>query len=474
MKAAQRQASPALAGVAARQQIRAERSGAARLAPPVPTPKPGVCKLLNHTDYWGEAVVWGTTNKVESAEQCCAQCAAYKPQHEDDIYCNVWVWCGDRIRCQASFRNCWLKHLAHPEATAPTVGPHVPWTSGVISEVDPMEEDPQQVGGGQRRYHVVITAQGTAVHWQSRVHYYWYRKVKAACEAAKGKDCQMGGFTRILHSGVPDDLMGEIPTVVVEPLPDRENLGYVVLNRPFAFVQWLAQADIPEKYVLMSEPDHVWLRPMPNLMAGERMAAFPFFYIEPAKPEFKHITEKFTGPLLRRQAEAISPMGNAPTLMAMRDLRKVAPLWVNVSRAIFDDKEAHEKWGWVLEMYGFTIACHMARIQPARLHIKMMSQPPWDTRLWPSYLLHYTYGMDYTLEGQFTPGKIGAWRFDKRSYAGKPPPRKLGEPPKGMTNELTRHLIHAINEATEAIPGWDVYAATGRATQLWDGTTAAS
>ena len=156
--------------------------------------------------------------------------------------------------------------------------------------------------------------------------------------------------------------------------------------------------------------------------------------------------------------------------------------------------------------------------------------------------------MDYTLDGVFTPGKIGAWRFDKRSYASGPPPRKLGEPPKGMTNELvspavcmhavrqarrvasdcwllhtavlqchlrglglihdlvpwpvvlqrpeqprpgcwraacrglartadlcrlraqTRHLIHAINEATEAIPGWDEYVATGRATQLWDGT----
>ena len=28
--------------------------------------------------------------------------------------------------------------------------------------------------------------------------------------------------------------------------------------------------------------------------------------------------------------------------MAMKDLRKVAPIWVNVSHAIFDDKEAHE------------------------------------------------------------------------------------------------------------------------------------
>ena len=35
----------------------------------------------------------------------------------------------------------------------------------------------------------------------------------------------MGGFTRILHSGKPDDLMAEIPTVVVEPLPDKENKG---------------------------------------------------------------------------------------------------------------------------------------------------------------------------------------------------------------------------------------------------------
>jgi hypothetical protein len=50
-------------------------------------------------------------------------------------------------------------------------------------------------------------------------------QVKAACEAARGRDCQMGGFTRILHSGRPDELMDEIPTVVVDPLPDKENKG---------------------------------------------------------------------------------------------------------------------------------------------------------------------------------------------------------------------------------------------------------
>ena len=179
----------------------------------------------------------------------------------------------------------------------------------------------------------------------------------------------------------------------------------------------------------MSEPDHLWLRPMPNLMANNhRPAAFPFFYIEPAKKEFKRLTEKFTGRLSLKQAESIAPMGryqdaachdvgmapdskveidgqetarlhelsqafsahgkwqspvtslrmiteslapdidtgvacskafegnmdnsqcvftvlcagNAPTLMSLKSLRKVAPTWMNVSKAIFDDKEAHE------------------------------------------------------------------------------------------------------------------------------------
>jgi hypothetical protein len=38
----------------------------------------------------------------------------------------------------------------------------------------------------------------------------------------------MGGFTRILHSGEPDELMDEIPTHVVEPLQDKDNKGCAV------------------------------------------------------------------------------------------------------------------------------------------------------------------------------------------------------------------------------------------------------
>ena len=61
--------------------------------------------------------------------------------------------------------------------------------------------------------------------------------------------------------------------------------------------------------MLMSEPDHIWLKPMPNLMTGDIPAAFPFFYIEPAKPDYRPITEKFTGKLTLKQAESIAPIG---------------------------------------------------------------------------------------------------------------------------------------------------------------------
>lgn len=58
-----------------------------------------------------------------------------------------------------------------------------------------------------RRYHIVITAQGSAVHWQARVAYYWYKKVKAQCE--KEGNCQVrSGAGRV--QGEARQSMGEV------------------------------------------------------------------------------------------------------------------------------------------------------------------------------------------------------------------------------------------------------------------------
>lgn len=81
-------------------------------------------------------------------------------------------------------------------------------------------------------------------------------------------------------------------------------------------------------------------------------AAFPFFYIEPAKKQFADITRKFVGPVSAMELEKIAPIGNSPTFMALADFAKMAEPWMNTTIAIFEDKEANKAWGWVLEMYG--------------------------------------------------------------------------------------------------------------------------
>lgn len=66
-----------------------------------------------------------------------------------------------------------------------------------------------------KRFHVALTATDALYsQWQSRIMHYWYKEMRDR----PGSD--MGGFTRILHSGKPDGLMDEIPTMVVDPLPE--------------------------------------------------------------------------------------------------------------------------------------------------------------------------------------------------------------------------------------------------------------
>lgn len=83
--------------------------------------------------------------------------------------------------------------------------------------IDPITEMPGQLKrqkGVKEPFHVALTATDAPYSkWQCRIMYYWYKKQKSL----PGSD--FGGFTRILHSGRTDDLMEEIPTFVVDPLP---------------------------------------------------------------------------------------------------------------------------------------------------------------------------------------------------------------------------------------------------------------
>jgi len=57
-----------------------------------------------------------------------------------------------------------------------------------------------------------------------------------------------------------------------------------------------------------------------------------------------------------------------------------------------------------------------------------------------------TYRVTYALlliliKGELTYGKIGEWRFDKRSYLHGPPPRNLSLPPPGVPESVVCTLV---------------------------------
>lgn len=100
--------------------------------------------------------------------------------------------------------------------------------------IEPNVQNPLDEGEGKekkrrmkkkksRLFHTVVTSSDSVYNtWQCRIMYYWYKKKRNMT----GSD--MGDFTRILHSGMADRHMDEIPTFVADPLPDGlDNVGAV-------------------------------------------------------------------------------------------------------------------------------------------------------------------------------------------------------------------------------------------------------
>ncbi|GAA0174461.1 protein modifying enzyme [Lithospermum erythrorhizon] len=87
-----------------------------------------------------------------------------------------------------------------------------------------------------RMFHTAVTSSDSVYNtWQCRVMYYWFKKMKMEGGG------EMGGFTRVLHSGKEDAFMDEIPTFVAKPLPhgvDQVELSHLLtlLSRGFIVI----------------------------------------------------------------------------------------------------------------------------------------------------------------------------------------------------------------------------------------------
>ena len=318
--------------------------------------------------------------------------------------------------------------------------------------------------GKRKPYHIVLTAQDSPYQaWQTRIMYYHFKKLQ------KANPCtEMTGFTRMLNSDGArrDGLMDEMPTTLVHAL-DRGSgchdsdqntcdMGFPVMNRPHGVTQLLAQLDrgehhIEEEYVLIAETDHVFMKEPKNRATPKMPACFPFGYMNAQAEPLRGVVQRFVS----ANPKDVDPCGPSPVLIHLPQLRKLTPEWLSMSFALKRDAEADKHFGWVLEMWGYTLAATKLGIR----HFVWRDLQTEPSALWHSdldgepHIYHYTFGLEYTSDGMPVTGGVGDWSLDKRHFMNEYPPPDMAAPPRCAGKAA--HRLHAMfNEAIAGTPQW--------------------
>jgi len=318
----------------------------------------------------------------------------------------------------------------------------------------------------RRAYHTILTTQASIYQqWQSRIMYYHWRK-QAAID---GPCTDMANFTRLVASeeGKSDGLEMEMPSVFVRQYTTAEIAKYGhfgVLNRPFSVQQFIDGghlARIREAFVYIAETDHVLMKPLPNLATDTMAAAFSFGYMHSSASVQRYIDLVAAGTSWRD----VQPVGPSPLMMKKADLERVTPRWLDYSLALKLNKDADARFGWALEMWGYSIAAASLGIKHDVLRNFQVEGGAGisasNAQSRGTYIFHYTYGLEYTLGGRPQgPNQIGEWSLDKRHYGGAYPPRNLQRPP-ASASDGTVWLLEAFNEASANIAAWPQTRALG-------------
>mmetsp|Transcript_1119 Transcript_1119/g.3930 ORF Transcript_1119/g.3930 Transcript_1119/m.3930 type:complete len:639 (+) Transcript_1119:116-2032(+) len=387
-------------------------------------------EVLQETELDGSVVMPGLDNLVESAAECQRSCRASFDQNI--VGCNVWVY-SERTR------QCWLKRQDDVAngLRSRAKGHGVPWSSGYIKGpivTNPFQEQnvtdttpPFEVIPGLS-VHVVVTSNGNPyMNWQMRLYYQSYLRVRQEPGSV------LKALTRVLHRSTPDELMFEVPSVVIPPLHVECDAycWYPVEDRAQAIVDWLKTEDSRRcSHIMLAETDYVFHKSLSSSAIPRQprtAVGFPFHYIAPKYPRVKAIVERLN--LLEGEAtlDDVPSTGNAPFIISHDDLSEVAPLWAKLMQDTIHDREAVIGLGWLRDMYAFSIALARRKIKvdltPVPRNL-LMTQPPHDDQLGEAAMLHYTWGaLVYTVNGN---QKI--WEFDKRlAWGGQnaPSPRKM-------------------------------------------------
>ena len=320
----------------------------------------------------------------------------------------------------------------------------------------------------RKPYHTILTATAQVYQqWQCRVMYHHWKKQRALDPV--GEACtELTGFTRLVanRDGDPDGLEGEIPSYFVKEYGHRDLArfhGYRVINRPYSVVQFLRtpywKERVTEQYVYVAETDHILLQPLPNRATLGSPMAYVFNYMGP-NPAHSSIISRMWPDGGSSGYKRVQPIGPSPVVIHKLDLERIAHEWHETAVALKTDQEADSRLGWVIEMWGYSIAAakiglkHQEfadfQVEPGALsHANQLRGFP--LRYW---LFHYTYQFEYMLDGTpCQPWTIGEFSLDKRHFSDVYPAYPLPQPPP-KANPAALYLLNAFNEAMGNISAW--------------------
>ena len=239
-----------------------------------------------------------------------------------------------------------------------------------------------------------------------------------------------------------------------------------MLNRPHSLLIALRRGDLKfaEPYLLIAETDHLLIKPMPNVAKPGLAAGYPFHYMAPRRnARTIELVRRFAGS--DRVAANVQQVGPSPILVHYDDLAKMVQSWYDSSFALKKDLAADAEFGWMLEMWGYSIGAAVAGVTHTLLDtFQLEPSSQFGVRITRSNdadvsgerathnIMHYTFSHEYLLEGILQiDSRAGAWGFDKREY-GKGLPRHLVRLPR-CALESTQVLWNLLHEAMAAHDG---------------------
>jgi len=238
----------------------------------------------------------------------------------------------------------------------------------VLPRLDPVPvaSDSSLVKTSRKKFRIVFSAESSQyLAWQARVNYHAFKKTQ---------DERIAGFTRLLTSREPDDLISEIPTFQAYRHPFSRSYG--PLNKPDVIAKWFESALRPsEDIIVVIDPDNWLLKdlsPIVNQVAkGAPVAQAAWFFNSPNLPLIWQV--------VCEQNCEFEPQGAAvPVFIHKDDLEQIAPLWRYYTMKVIREKEENPKAmnrfsndqmvGWSVEMIGYVFAAaHLGikhRIEP--------------------------------------------------------------------------------------------------------------